>query len=77
MKYSINKTNGTVDYVLLSEIADVALCHGRNESAVELPEEYSLSLWYERERALASLLPAEADPALTHGKKRDNVKWLN
>ena len=70
MKFSMNKTNGTIDHRLLAEIADLALMHGYNES-VELPEELSLSLWYGRGRALASLLPAEADTALTHGSKRD------
>lgn len=71
MEYPMNKTNEKIDYALLSEIADVALTHGYNESA-NLPEELSLPRWYERARALASLLPSEADLALTHGSERDN-----
>lgn len=65
MGFSMKETMGTVDQVLLAEIADLALMHGY---AAGLPAEPSLSIWYGRARALASLLPAEADLALTHGK---------
>jgi len=71
MGFTISKTNGKVSHALLSEIADLALSHGHNEFA-ELPEELSLSRWYERARALASLMPVDADIALTHGSEWNN-----
>ena len=64
MEFSTNRANGTVDHVLLAEMSDLALMHGY----AKLPEKPSLPLWYRREHALDSLLPAEADFALTHGK---------
>lgn len=78
MEYPINKMDGKIDFALLSEIADLALTHGYNKSA-NLPEELLLPHWYERERALASMLPAEADLALTHGSNVPSVQedYLN
>jgi hypothetical protein len=71
MVFLMNISNGIVDNVLMSEIADLALNHGYNKPA-GLSQEISVSRWYEIERALASRLPGDADIALTHGSERDS-----
>ena len=61
-------TSEGITQAVLSEVSDLALTHGREESA-KGPEDSTLSRWCETERALAEVLTDVADLALTHGSK--------